>query len=141
MSAKETGGSEPINEWSRKVHDLLEQMSTRVFFEYRATDVWQPRVNVYSMHRQYCVCVEVAGLSPDAFAVHCLNESCIRISGRRVRPELPKQSGPCSMEVMEIDEGPFAREIDFPEPINMQRAEIIYDRGYLWILLPKSDTR
>lgn len=41
---------------------------------------------------------------------------------------------------MEIDEGPFAREIELAQPVDVNAVEVNYDRGYLWILLPKIRT-
>jgi HSP20 family molecular chaperone IbpA len=34
---------------------------------------------------------------------------------------------------MEIDEGAFCREIDLPEPIDVDQMEATYAKGYLWI--------
>jgi HSP20 family molecular chaperone IbpA len=41
---------------------------------------------------------------------------------------------------MEIDHGPFRREVTLPEPIDVQSVEATYDKGYLWVMLPKITT-
>ncbi|MBK9127516.1 MAG: Hsp20/alpha crystallin family protein [Phycisphaerales bacterium] len=126
-----------IDEWSRKIHDMLDEMSNRIFFEFRPHEGWQPRINVYASRSTYVICIELAGLEPDALRVECRDETTIRLSGQRGRPLRDGLELPCSVEALEIDEGPFSREISLPEPVDAQAAEVSYDRGYLWVILPR----
>ena len=41
---------------------------------------------------------------------------------------------------MEIDEGPFRREIDLPAAVDTSQVEATYRKGFLWIRLPKTKT-
>ncbi len=129
-----------MEEWSRKIHDIMDEMRTRIFVEYRVSGTWQPRVNLYESRAALHLCVEMAGLEPNALRVECLDATHVRITGQRGRPYAPGLDSPFSVEAMEIDEGAFAREIDLPDPVDVGAAEITYDRGFLWITLPKTTT-
>ena len=48
--------------------------------------------------------------------------------------------GPLSIHAMEIDEGPFRREIELPEAVDVDRMEATYSKGYLWITVPRMTT-
>lgn len=138
MSARKFGPEEPLDKWARNIHELLDEMHNRAFFEYRASRVWEPRVNVYTSRHAFHICVELAGLSPEALTVECRDATHVRVIGQRPRTVIPDLEGPFSVEVMEIDEGPFCRDIELPEPVDADNADSLYDRGYLWVTLPKS---
>jgi HSP20 family molecular chaperone IbpA len=42
------------------------------------------------------------------------------------------------MHAMEISEGAFRREIELPEPVEQDRVEASYSKGFLWITLPRT---
>jgi HSP20 family molecular chaperone IbpA len=136
----EKHGRERMDEWSRKIHEMLDEMSNRIFFDFKRNEGWQPRINVYSSRSTYVICVELAGLEPDALHVECRDAVTVRLSGQRGRPLRDGLELPCSLEAMEIDEGPFVREIGLPEPIDARGAEVTYDRGYLWVILPRLES-
>ena len=127
----------PGDDWSRRIQDIMDEMRNRSFCDYRASGSWLPTINIYSSRVAYLLCVELAGLDGDAVSVVCPDERHVRISGQRGQPQGPGQDEPFSIELMEIDDGPFLREVDFGEPIDVHRVEAVYDKGYLWIRLPK----
>lgn len=139
MPFKNHGPGREMDEWSQKVYEIMNEMRTRIFFEYRASGTWQPRVNLYATRDEYALCVDLAGLDPEDLSVECVDERRLRLSGERRRP-CGAMEGPFSVEAMEIDEGQFAREVEFPEPIEISAVSIRYDRGYLWITLRKTKT-
>ncbi len=139
MSAKKFGAGDNVDDWTQKIHSIMEEMSNRIFFEYRASGTWQPRVNLYATRHAFVLCVELAGLNQDALLVRCGDQQRVHISGKRERAAMSGLECPHSIEMMEIDEGPFSRDIDIPEPVDPEGIEIAYDRGYLWIILPKSN--
>lgn len=138
MSRSEFGSSEKMDDWSLNVQRIMEEMSNRSFVEYRGTGMWQPRVNLYACHATFRICVELAGLELDALHVRCADDKHVTLSGHRRPPGAAELKDPFSVEAMEIDEGPFLRDIDLPEPVNVGAVRISYDRGYLWITLPKT---
>jgi HSP20 family protein len=42
------------------------------------------------------------------------------------------------IHVMEIDHGPFCREVDVPENVDKERISATHRNGLLWIELPKA---
>ncbi len=137
MSFGKFGTGDRMEDWSRKIHDIMDQMRNRIFFEYRATGTWAPRANVFANREAYHICVELSGLERDLICVECVDAQRVRVSGRRPPPRGPQLEGPYSVELMEIDEGAFLREIDLPEPVDGSNIEVSYDRGYLWVTIPK----
>jgi len=131
---------ESIKDWTRKIHHIMDEMRNRTFCDYRLTGTWAPTLNLYESRAAYYLCVELAGLSPESVAVECSDPNRVRISGSRGQPRGPSQEAPFSIEVMEIDEGPFHREIDLHEPVAADSIEVLYDRGYLWVILRKMTT-
>ncbi len=139
MSFSNFGDPENLEQWSRKVRDIMEGIQKRSgFCEYRASGTWAPRVNLYASRDAYYVCAELAGLSLDLLYVECTDSCRVRLAGHRDRPAIPGYSDLSSIEAMEIDEGAFVREIELPDHVDVDAVEINYDRGYLWITLPRS---
>jgi HSP20 family protein len=140
MAFSKFGEEQGMNEWSRKIHDILDEMAQRRFFHYRDSKSWQPATNVYETRTAYHICVELAGMTADEIDVNCREQTRVTISGQRRQPQPAGVEGPLSVHVMEIDEGPFRREIDLPEPVVVDAVEATYKEGYLWITLPKATT-
>ncbi|HPM23078.1 MAG TPA: Hsp20/alpha crystallin family protein [Phycisphaerae bacterium] len=140
MGAKKFGQDEDMRDWSRRIQDIMDEMRNRSFCDYRATGTWLPTVNIYETRSTYYVCVELAGLESSSVTVECPDARHISVAGERMRPRLPDLVDPFSVELMEIDEGPFHREIDFGQPFEANTLEVSYDQGYLWITLRKTAT-
>lgn len=140
MFVSKLGSGEKMENWSRKIHDIMDEMRNRIFCDYRASGAWQPTVNLYETRSTYHLCVELAGLQRDAVVVECLDEKRVCITGQRAQPRTANMETPFSVELMEIDEGPFRREIELHEPVQVNTFELSYDRGYLWITLRKNVT-
>lgn len=140
MSFDKFGQGEDLDEWSRKIHDIMDEMEKRDFVRFRDSGTWQPATNVYETRDGYYICVELAGVSREQIDVECLDRQRITISGSRGQPRPEGIEGPLSIHAMEVDEGPFWREIDLPEPIDVDRLEATYSEGYLWITVPRATT-
>jgi HSP20 family molecular chaperone IbpA len=138
MSRKKRGENEPLEEWTRKVSDIMEEMNHRSFFEFRSSVSWQPRINLYACGDGFRICVELPGLGLDALCVECPDTRRVRVAGKRHRPNAPDVAEQLTIEAMEIDEGDFVREVELPDVVDTDALEIAYDRGYLWIILPKN---
>lgn len=122
--------------WSEHVTLLLEEMQQRQFVAYRTTGTWQPATNVYESDSQYLICVDLAGIAEDAITVNYREPARIVIRGKRSQPRPAAPGTNLSIHVMEIDEGPFFREIDLPQPIDAAAIGVRYERGFLWLTLP-----
>lgn len=141
MSFGKFGQGEDVEEWSRKIHDIMDEMEKRDFVHFRDSGTWQPATNVYETREAYHICVELAGVTREEIDVECLDQQRITIRGSRAQPRPEDHSGPLSIHTMEIDEGPFWREIDLPEPIDMEQVAASYSEGYLWISAPRKTTK
>ncbi|MGE3180725.1 MAG: Hsp20/alpha crystallin family protein [Phycisphaerae bacterium] len=122
--------------WSRHVTLLLEEMQQRRFVAYRSTGTWQPATNVYETEDRYLVCVDLSGVDADSVAIECRDSMRLLIRGHRAQPRPEEPCCGISIHVMEIDEGPFFREIDLPKPIDGRAIRVRYQRGFLWLTLP-----
>ena len=140
MSYGKFGQGEGFDEWSQKIHDIMDEMQKRDFVHFRDVGTWQPATNVYESRDAYHICVELAGVCQEHIDV-CLTEAGrILITGTRTQPRPDGVEGPLSVHAMEIDQGPFRREIDLPEEIEGDQVEATYTEGYLWITVPRKTT-
>jgi HSP20 family molecular chaperone IbpA len=137
MASGKFGPPDPMNEWSRRIQDIMDEMRNRSFCDYRTAGGWLPTVNIYETRAAYYLCVELAGIDPATIAVECPDPQHVRVSGQRVRPAAPGLDLPFSIDLMEIDEGPFLRDIDFTGVVDVNAIETSYDCGYFWITLRK----
>lgn len=133
------GRKSGFDEWVQKLHDIMDEMLKRSFVDFRHTGEWQPATNVYESRECYYICVELAGVEQDRIDVECIDGTRVLLRGTREtpRPVDVDTHAPLSVYVLEIDEGAFRREIDLPEPVDVDRIDECYRQGYLWIRLPK----
>jgi HSP20 family protein len=93
---------------------------------------YRPEVDVYRTDdpAELMVVVELPGVDPDNVQV-VASPRALLIAGERNRP---KDSG--HYQQMEIDYGPFQRQVTLDEDIDPDRASATYDRGLLTVRLP-----
>jgi HSP20 family protein len=93
------------------------------------------RPNVDSYHtddpHELTVVVELPGVDPAALSV-VAHERTLVISGERTRPSVQG----AVYQQMEVEYGPFRRQIRLSEDIDPKRASARYDRGVLTVTLP-----
>lgn len=138
MAFDKFGEKQGMDAWSQTMSEMLDEMLRRSYVQWRTAGTWQPQTNVYETRRAYHVCVDLAGLSAEEIDVQCVSPQRVSISGHRSQPRPPDAAGVLSVHVLEIDEGPFRRELELPEPIDMDAVEASYLKGFLWITLPKT---
>jgi HSP20 family protein len=110
---------------------------TKVNFAHSpAPETWTPAINAYRCPQGFAICVELAGVRKEEIDIH-LQGRKILLRGRRELPE-PKAKGeePTQIIAMEIDAGPFAREITLPAEVEQGAVRAEHREGYLWIYLP-----
>jgi len=123
-----------------KLHDEIEELFA---------DLWQVprfagtrrgfRPNVDSFHaedsNELTVVVEVPGVDPESLNL-VVGERMLVIEGERRRP---KVVGYVSYQQMEIEYGPFQRQVRLPKNVDPQRAHARYENGMVTITLPVID--
>jgi HSP20 family protein len=138
MTAGDMSNSE--NVWLRQLHgrlgDLMIQFTKVNFAHSPAPEGWVPAINAYRCPQGFAICVELAGVKKEAIDIEMQGRQ-IRLRGQRELPE-PRAKGqePTQIIAMEIDAGPFSREITLPEEIEADAVRAEHKDGYLWIYLP-----
>jgi HSP20 family protein len=129
----------------RQMQRLMEQMQ-KGFFNFCPTETWTPNVNLYENDTAYVVCVDLAGVDKEKIEV-VVEHQKLTLRGARVVPTMPDNDGQHAaagdhhpklrVHVMEIDHGPFCREVELPADVDRERIEAAHRNGLLWIELPK----
>jgi len=123
-----------------KLHDEIEELFA---------DLWQVprfagtrrgfRPNVDSFHtddpHELTVVIELPGVEPESLNL-VVGERMLVIGRERRRP---KVSGCVSYQQMEIEYGPFKRQIRLPENVDPERSHAKYEHGVVTITLPVTD--
>ena len=93
------------------------------------------RPNVDSFHtddpHELTVIAELPGVDPQSLSI-VVGEHTLLIAGERVRPKVDG----CVYQQMEIEYGPFQRQVRLPEDIDPERAQARYEHGVVTISLP-----
>lgn len=139
----ETAKDVPFGHLSREVSRMLERMSNP-YSNFYSADAWQPKVNLYETEHAYLVCVELAGIDKEAVDLHLVGNR-LELRGTRETPRCPESVHDCEagkyvrakVHVMEIDHGPFARDVELPADVQSDKITANYAHGVLWIEIPK----
>jgi HSP20 family protein len=125
---------------SRRDMDELQQQIQDLF-----SDLWQvprfsgmrhgfrPQADCYRTDDppELHVVVELPGIDPDRIEIVAGGRS-LAIAGVRERPQLEG----ARVQQMELEYGPFQRQLQLHEDIDSSRATATYERGLLRIVLP-----
>jgi HSP20 family molecular chaperone IbpA len=95
---------------------------------------WRPEADVYETPAAVVVVVELAGVDEEAFEV-LLFEDALVLDGHRRIPTC-EEGG--LYHAVGIRQGPFRLEVRLPGPVDADRVHARYERGLLWIRLPKT---
>src|SRR5205814_7040195 len=100
-----------------------------------------PNVNVYEIDASYLVCVDLSGVEKEKIDLE-VTDGRLRLRGHRNVPISPSAvedvSNPkLKVHLLEIDHGPFIREVELPQDVESEGITANYVNGMLWIELPK----
>lgn len=121
-----------IDRLQREIHELF-------------VEVWQvprfsgprrgfrPQVDCYRTEDppELRIVVELPGVVPESVQIVATDQA-VAIAGERPRPHCEGRV----YQQMEIDYGPFHRQIQLAEEVDTEAAEATYERGLLTIVLP-----
>ncbi len=123
----------------RWLHGALGDVSyhlTRVQFCRFAPSAWQPAINAYRCENCVRICVDLAGVDKSLIDLRVEPERVV-LRGTREVPEPRADEGRALQTLaMEIDYGPFEREIRLPGAIEVSEVSAEQRNGLLWITLP-----
>ena len=121
---------------SERIEITVEEMLSRQYIRFCPTDAWKPNINIYETDASIAVCVDIAGMKPQALHVE-IDRNLLVLRGERPRPIPEHTGGTVGVHLMEIDTGGFCREVEVPETVDRGRVTAKYVDGFLWITLPK----
>lgn len=143
----------PFSNVARQANKLMDQMQ-KGFYVYTG-DTWTPNVNLYETGASYLVCVDLSGVDKEKLDVEVVDQR-LKLRGTRAVPNYddavehvpapaaahppgePPQPRRVRIHLMEIDHGPFTREVELPLDVNKEQIAANYHNGMLWIELPKA---
>jgi HSP20 family protein len=124
----------------RQMNKMMDQVQ-KGFFNFCPAETWTPPVNLYENDTVYLVCVDLSGVDKEKIDVTVV-DGRLKLRGQREVPINPDGSPPdpnqrLRIHLMEIDHGPFCREVELPQDILHDRISASYRNGMLWIEIPK----
>jgi HSP20 family protein len=96
---------------------------------------FRPQVDCYRTAEQVVVVVELPGIDPESIQLVAGQQGLV-IAGERRRPKEPGH-----YRQMEVEYGPFQRQVTWDEEIDAEAAVANYERGMLTIKLPIAPKR
>jgi HSP20 family protein len=121
------------------LHDLTSELS-RLQFSRFVAHAWEPAINAYRCEESIRICVDLAGVDR-ALIDLTVERRRLVIRGTRELPEPTGDEG-CALQLlaMEIDYGPFLREVPLPAEVEIEQAHAEQRNGLLWISLPLKES-
>jgi HSP20 family protein len=103
---------------------------------YTQPEGWRPSMNAYRCEGCIRVCFELAGVARADIELR-IEPKRLLLRGTRRTPEPATSEGrPQQILAIEIDNGPFARELRLPGEVIPDEATAEQRDGLLWIKLP-----
>lgn len=123
---------------SSQAGDPFEPSGQAHFRSFCPVGAWEPPINLYRLGHRLDVCVDLAGVEPGSVSVRVETDRLV-IEGDRSAPQ-PAAGSDESMRIMtmEIDHGPFCRNVPLPQDVDHTRISVQYTQGLLWVRVPVS---
>ena len=116
------------------LHDVTYELA-RSRFQF-ASHTWEPAINAYRCESCVRICVDLAGVERSQIDL-IVESRRVLIRGSRELPEPSHAEGRAvRLLAMEIDYGPFEREVNLPVEVEIKEAHAEQRNGLLWIYLP-----
>jgi HSP20 family protein len=116
------------------LHDVTYELA-RSRFQF-APHTWEPAINAYRCETCIRICVDLAGVERSQIDL-TVEPQRVLIRGSRELPEPSRDEGRAlRLLAMEIDYGPFEREVILPAEVEIKQAHAEQRNGLLWISLP-----
>jgi HSP20 family protein len=117
--------------WLRHTYADLSVSSIHLW--HGAPHLWQPPINAFRCAAGVRICVDLAGVDKSLIDL-TVEPRRVIIRGSRETPEPSDQT--TQILALEIDYGPFEREVPLPAEVDVERAHAEQENGLLWIDLP-----
>jgi HSP20 family protein len=127
----------------RWLHGALQDVTyelSRAQFSQFGPHTWEPTINAYRCETCVRICVDLAGVEKSQINL-TVEPRRLLIQGTRELPEPTHDEGRAiRLLAMEIDYGPFQREVQLPVEVEIDKAHAEQRNGLLWISLPIKET-
>jgi HSP20 family protein len=118
----------------RWLQGTLGDVTVRSIQLWRATPhTWRPAINAFRCETAVSICVDLAGIDKSLIDLR-VEPRRLTLRGSRQAPEPADQA--VQMLALEIDYGPFEREVELPAEVDVEEARAEQENGLLWIYLP-----
>jgi HSP20 family protein len=116
-------------------HNQLEGLAYELSSaRYTQPEGWRPAMNAYRCEGCIRICFELAGVQRADIDLR-IEPRKLLLRGTRRTPE-PASARPQQIIALEIDNGPFAREVRLPAEVIPEKVTAEQRDGLLWIELP-----
>jgi HSP20 family protein len=124
----------------RKLHgqigDIIYEISKVQFSQFNSPESWRPSINAYRCQNCYMICVDLAGMKKSEIDIRVEPRRLLLRGVRQVPEPAEDEPRPVQILTMEIDHGPFERDISFPTDVEPGQVTAEQRNGLLWIYLP-----
>ena len=121
------------------LHDVTSELARSRFSRF-APHTWEPAINAYRCENCVRICVDLAGVERSLIDL-TVEPRRVLVRGTRELPEPTDAEGrQVQLLAMEIDYGPFEREVVLPAEVEIDKAHAEQRNGLLWISLPLKKT-
>jgi HSP20 family protein len=117
------------------VHDITHQLLGLRFSRF-GPHGWRPAVNAYRCEQCIRICVDLAGVERSDIDLTIEGQQLVIRGARDVPEPTDEKKHTMQMIAMEIDYGPFNREIQLPAEVDVKKVHAEQKNGLLWIYLP-----
>jgi HSP20 family protein len=122
----------------RQMGKMMDQLQ-KGYFNFYPAETWTPAVNLYENDIGYIVCVDLSGVDKEKIDL-VVADGQLKLRGQRTVPTPDGSEGRVKgmrVHLMEIDYGPFCREVALPADVDHENIRATYVNGMLWIELPR----
>src|SRR5882762_6383708 len=117
------------------LQDVTYELSRSQFSRF-APHAWEPAINAYRCKSCIRICVDLAGVERSRIDL-TVEPLRVVIRGSRDVPEPTHAEGRAmQLLAMEIDYGPFEREVQLPAEVEIEEVHAEQRNGLLWIYVP-----
>ena len=131
-------GEQQFSNMVRQMGKMMDQMQ-KGYFNFYPAETWTPAVNLYENDIGYVVCVDLSGVDKEKIDL-IVSDGQLKLRGQRAVPTPDGGEGRVKglrVHLMEIDYGPFCREVGLPADVDQEKIRATYLNGMLWIELPR----
>jgi HSP20 family protein len=121
---------------SGQLDEVAYQLRKVHFSKFCPPKAWQPNINAFRLRDAIQICVDLAGVDKSAIDLR-VDHGRLLIRGERYPSDpIGSDAPPEQILAMEIDHGPFERQVDLPLEVDPERVTAEQRNGMLWIHLP-----